>query len=63
MWNWENGRLCAFKDDHQQPIPIDTNYDKLAWADASACSEDPEPTNQTAVADGDGCLWGWQLSR
>jgi hypothetical protein len=63
VWGWDNGHLCAFKDDQQRPTPINKANNKLAWADAPACTQEPEPTPDNAVPDRLGCLWGWQLDR
>jgi hypothetical protein len=64
VWGWdEAGSLCAFKDDQQQPIPIQKTYRRLAWPETPACVQDPTPTAANAVPDNNGCLWGWQLDR
>lgn len=63
VWGWDDGRLCAFKDDQQRPTPINKKNNRLAWADAPACTQEPEPTLDNAVPDRMGCLWGWQLDR
>ncbi|WIA33528.1 hypothetical protein OEZ86_006652, partial [Tetradesmus obliquus] len=63
VWGWDDGRLCAFKDDQQQPTPINKKNNRLAWADAPACTQEPKPTLDNAVPDRMGCLWGWQLDR
>jgi hypothetical protein len=63
VWGWENGHLCAFKDDQQQPIPLDRHYTRLAWKDAPHCALESAPTIKNSVPDTRGCLWGWQLER
>jgi hypothetical protein len=63
VWGWDDGHLCAYKDDQQRPTPMNKANNRLAWADAPACTQDPEPTINNAVPDRLGCLWGWQLDR
>jgi hypothetical protein len=39
VWGWDaDGQLCAYKDDQQQPIPLDRVYNPLPWKFAQACS-------------------------
>jgi hypothetical protein len=64
VWGWDvPGTLCAFKDDQQQPIPIQKKYTRLAWPEASPCVSQPAPTADNSVPDNFGCLWGWERDR
>jgi hypothetical protein len=65
-WGWEaDGSLCSFKDDQQQPFPINMAYmmTKLSFQEAAACTKDPKPTGQNSRPDKLGCLWGFQVHR
>lgn len=64
VWGWEDdGSLCAYKSDQQQPIPLQMGFKKLSWSDTPACEIEPVPTVNNSVPDNAGCLWGWQLDR
>lgn len=66
VWGWElDGSLCAYKDDQQQPFPIDLGFRTgvLSWAEAPACTKEPVPSATNSMPDKMGCLWGWQLQR
>jgi hypothetical protein len=60
-WAWEGGVLCAYKDDHLQPIPATKWVTRIEWEDAPACVA--APTATTAAADATSRLWGWELNR
>lgn len=60
-WGWENGKLCAYKDDQLQPISITKVAIRTDWSIASACAASPNSFN--SARDNLNRLWGWENNR